>query len=217
MNGSILLYDPEAETSAFFDYRTPDPAAVTVGALALGMASIVRFRGMTGRPITNDEHSLRVARFALELASELGPKGKALAYLWGLLHDAHEVLTPWADCPGPWKTDDMRVVEGRLDSVVWESLRLYRVLSSVHVGSLDETVPAELRDIVHQADKAALAFEALLWQPGAEQWVFEDQEYLLALDPRLFPLAAPRPGEDWTSELRRACGEVVRRSGLPTL
>lgn len=209
MNGCILLYDPESETSAFFDYRDPDPRKLSVGAMELGMRSIIRFRGMTARPITNAEHSMRVGRFGFEFAAELGERAQAIVYLWGLLHDVHEWLTPWGDCPGPWKTDEMREGERGLDGVVWESLQLRMVMRAV--GPLESVVTPELRELVARADRAALAFEALLWQPNATSWVYQDPELVAALDPKLYPFVEPRPGESWLSELRAACSEASRR------
>lgn len=209
--GCIMVHDPETGKSAYFDYLKPDPRIITPGMLAQGMGSICRFKGMTTRPITLTEHSMRVARFAAELAVE-GEKEAAL--LWGLLHDAHEVLTPWGDCPSPWKTPKMKAVEKSLDPVIWEGLKRWTGSARRGVPEFAEAIPPIVLEVVRQADMAALYYEAMLWQPHASSWAPDFAGAVEGFETRLLPLVWPAPGEDWLSELRAAALATAWRMHL---
>lgn len=203
---SISIYDPETGRVSAWDYLAPDPfaMALTPGALALGVESMVRFRGWTRRPITLAEHMIRVGRFAAAIAADRdGPVREALA--WGLLHDAHEPLVPWGDCPAPWKTDEMRKVERRIDVVVWDSLTRWGVLPLWYVDRFEHWITADVLEVVGLADAAALHVESLLWQPGAAAAGRMPEDVDIE---RLLPLAEPRVGDDWLTEVRRACGSL---------
>jgi 5'-deoxynucleotidase YfbR-like HD superfamily hydrolase len=196
--GHMMLHDPVTGRGAYFDYRNPDPTAITLGMLAQGLSSIIRWRGFTTRPIPVTEHSMRVGRFAAELANE---QDRSAARLWGLLHDAHELLTPWGDCPSPWKTKEMKAVQGRMDPFVWENVVGRELPQFADFGKV---VSPSVLHAVELADLAALYYEAMLWQPHADPRVSERARGLIAeVGERLLPLIGthPREDEDWYTEV----------------
>jgi len=177
----------------YFDPWNPDPSVITLEVLAHGM-SIVRFNRHTIRDITVAEHCLRVARIAEHLLET--PQHAADIRLAALLHDAHEPLVPWGDCLSPGKTDEMRAVEAGVDAAIFEAL------------SIPPPLPGLARK-VKQADLIALHLEALIWQPGASDWVCDlPHAPVSARDyQRLLPLVWPRPDEDWYLDVWRATEE----------
>ncbi len=163
---TILIGDPNLGPLGYFDWQNPDVRLVSPGVLAQGQASIIRFKGFTSRPVTTAEHALRVGRFARHLA----PQGlKVKAERLGLFHDAHEPLTPWGDCPSPWKTPQMKLEEARLDKFIWEAMRHWGVHDDEH--SFEQVMTKDVVDVVKIADLAALYYEAIHFQAGAEDWV----------------------------------------------
>lgn len=198
--GAILVNEPSG-SYGYLDYRKLEPIQLRPAMLARGMASIIRFKGFTTRPIPVTEHSMRVARFAAELAAY---GSREVAYLWGLLHDAHEVLTPWGDCPSPWKTDEMRKVEAGIDPLIWEAMRVHRVTPWA-IADFGVAVTPEIHEVVKRADMAALYYEAMLWQPGGADWVkpTADVDCLL-------PLVFPETGEDWLTAVKHAGAGLAR-------
>ena len=183
----------------YFDPWNPDPSVITLEVLAHGMAQQVRFNGHTVRPVTVAEHCMRVARIAA--GSLETPRHAAAVRLDALLHDAHEPLVPWGDCLSPGKTDEMRAVESNVDAAIREALGLPPSLAGVARK-------------VKRADLIALLLEALIWQPGASDWVCDlPHAPASARDyQRLLPLVWPRPSECWATEVRCALGECRRAS-----
>jgi hypothetical protein len=215
----------------YWDYRNPDPAVIDLDVLTAGM-SIVRFRGQTTRPITLAEHSLRADAWATEIwrrnadlssshharTNTLGraalvgrpPLPLVSLRLHALLHDAHEPLLPWGDCPTPCKTDEMRVAEERIDAVIRQAL------------GLSEPSDDVVR-LVKIADSCALYEEAIRWLPGSDDWV----RWPLPFDARtmLFGGAWPQipavPCQAWRSAVEdaicEATGKSPRGQSMPAL
>lgn len=214
---SVRVADPATGARFYFDYLEPRPEDFNLGVLAHGQRSIVRFRGYTTRPITVDEHALRVGYFTSALAHRLGwPEHKStVAWLWALLHDAHEALTPWGDCLGPGKTDEMRAVEALIDRAIWSNVHA-RVMHGAEIPQPDLAVCR----LVEFADSAALYYEAMLWQPGAEDWApdFYRARAVDAWPPGiadlhdlLVPLVYPVPNDCWHRSVIDA-GAMARRT-----
>ena len=198
---SVMYLDPHTGWGRYFDFAAPCPDDVSLGAIAKGLESLVRFHGQTTRPITVAEHCMRVARFARRLA-ELDHSGPVsdVAYLAGLRHDDHEALVPWGDCLSPGKTEDMRVTEAWVSEVILEKMARQAGLSPLMVRAIEDC-----SGLVHVADKVALYFETMLWQPGASAWAGEVLEST-RLDPmmvhrELLPLVWPVPHETWILRL----------------
>lgn len=202
LSREVILVNEPSGAFGYLDYRNLNPMNLRPAMLAHGMAGVVRFKGFTSRPIPLTEHSLRVGRFAAELAA---PGSKSVARFWGLLHDTHEVLTPWGDCPSPWKTEEMKAIESSIDPLIWEAMRLHGI---VHweIADFAMAVSQEIRDVVRRADMAALYYEATLWQPGGTDWAKPTAD----VGDRLLPGVLPRPGEDWMTVLKVAGNRVGR-------
>lgn len=194
---SVMYLDPDTGEGRYFDFASPRADDVSLSAVAHGLESLVRFHGQTTRPITVAEHCMRVARFARRLA-ELDQSGPLsdVAYLAGLRHDDHEALVPWGDCLSPGKTESMRVSEAEVSEAILERMTRHVGLSPLMVRAIEDCA-----GLVHAADKVALYFEAMLWQPGASAWACEVLEST-RLDPalvhrELLPLVWPVPHESW--------------------
>lgn len=92
---------------AYFDYDAPDPATVSLNAVARGLANTCRFGGQCNRFYSVAEHSIWVSRIV--------PPEHAMA---GLFHDAAEAFI--VDMPKPLKEilPDYKIVEKRVDTVM---------------------------------------------------------------------------------------------------
>lgn len=172
-----------------FDYHNPDPALIDLETIATVSRRIPRFGGHSTRVVSVCEHHLRVERIVLELVR----RGHDLtlsnaASLYALLHDAHEVYTPWGDITDG-KTDYMRAVEHAIDDAI-----------AVALGF--EPPSDEVRRVVKEADRIALYWEAQLWAPSVKLWT--DLVERTPTVERMEILIAPEPGEDWLSSVRDA-------------
>jgi hypothetical protein len=211
---SILVHDPETGRSWYLDTAAPTRAMVTLGQLGCGMEAIKRFGGYTTRPITVSEHCMRVGRFCRALETEFNAGADRLtiagAALAGLIHDAPECITGFGDVMAPAKTDAVREAEARAYAAIEGHLMLMNMSMACN-GRDDDAIYAfsrrvELLPLVRLADALALYYEAMLWQPGAEDWV-----PALITDPMpdiMLPLVWPRPGECWAAEVRATCAEL---------
>lgn len=185
----------------YWNPHEPDPDVIDLRVLALGMSRINRFAGQTTRALPVDEHCMRVRRIAVKIRSlHHAAVPKADLELAALLHDAHEPLTPWGDCPAPLKTDSMRTTEMWIDAAIRLALGI-------------ERPSAEILSIVKKADTIALYLEAMLWSPNAQDWAPGLLPKGSVLPPYL-PLIWPEPGEDWwvqVEELLPLLSECSRR------
>jgi 5'-deoxynucleotidase YfbR-like HD superfamily hydrolase len=217
---SILVRDPETNRSWYLDTAAPTADMVTLGQLGCGLESIRRFCGYTTRPITVAEHSMRVGRFARALAESTAdtelvymPGSRlrlAAADLVGLIHDTPEAITGRGDVLRPAKTDADREAEARAYAAIVEHLfsplgPLWH-LSPTGMDRVRQAL-ADVAEVVHTADNLALYYEAMLWQPGAADWV-----PAVVRDPLpdvMLPLVWPREGERWSDAVRSTCAEVA--------
>jgi 5'-deoxynucleotidase YfbR-like HD superfamily hydrolase len=215
---SILVHDPETGGSWYLDTAAPTREMVTLGQLGCGMEAIKRFGGYTTRPITVSEHCIRVGRFARALVVHRTGNGRrvglpltvACADLAGLIHDAPECITGFGDVMTPAKTDAVRESEGRAYETIvghlFGPLGPFHWLEPRQAERVRQAL-ADVADVVHMADGLALYYEAMLWQPGARDWV-----PALVTDPMpdvLLPLVWSRAGEVWADAVRAVCSEVV--------
>jgi hypothetical protein len=101
-------------THTGLDIRPGTDLAPSPTDLAVQLARICRFGGAIWW--TNLAHSVLVAELAYGM-SHMGINRDNAAHLeawaWGLLHDAHEVVT--GDVPNGWKTSDLRKHQDALD------------------------------------------------------------------------------------------------------
>jgi hypothetical protein len=212
---SILVHDPETGRSWYLDTAAPTRTAITLGQLGCGTEAIKRFGGYTTRPITVSEHCMRVGRFTRALVTEFSadasPMTVAAAGLAGLIHDAPEAITGRGDVLRPAKTDADREAEERAYAAIVDHLfgptgpHLW-FLDQRHTDLVRQAL-ADVADVVHLADNLALYYEAMLWQPGARDWV-----PALIADPMpdiMMPLIWPRAGECWAAEVRATCAELA--------
>lgn len=114
--------------------------------IGLGLSRQPRFSGQGRHWWSVLDHSLFC--HALGLREEY----TASQQLAVLLHDAHEALT--GDIPTPFKTDDMRALQGKLDAVIF---------AAYHPGGLAEY--KSVARFVHDVDKRAMLAEALVVGP----------------------------------------------------
>jgi hypothetical protein len=168
----------------FFDPFNPRPEDVDLGDVAHALGIIPRFNGHTTRPIPVAEHLMRVARIIRRLG------GDSLAVLMGLLHDSGEAYC--GDIVRPLKDDRAKSIEaGVLEAILAHACVRFDVEHA-----------AERWAMVKLADDIALFFEAMLWQPGAERWAPSVVGEIVVDLWTFLPDVAPRPGEDWLSEVR---------------
>lgn len=113
-----------------------------------------RWLGRTSRPLTVNEHSLRVASKVME-ECKFSESAKRRAGLVGLLHDAHESYTQ--DWPAPYKRHTLYVALNpmveHVQSVIWR-------WAGVTATDLAEWLP-----LVHQVDQRMLQTEHSVLRP----------------------------------------------------
>lgn len=133
---------------------SPESGVPTLRDIAFSLSRVPRFGGYSRRPWTVAHHSLVVAEIAGVLAEDRpAPLDYGMAYLSGLLHDAHEALT--GDIPTPFKTDDTRTMQNAID---------HRIMAAYFPGGFDRY--NEYHGVVACADHRALLAEALFVGPA---------------------------------------------------
>lgn len=143
-----------------------------------------------------------------------------LVRLAGLLHDAPEAITGYGDVLRPAKTPEVTAAEERAMSAILDLVVSSPTFSSM--GLPGEATRSEIREmltgcetVVHAADDLALYYEALLWSPGAPDWVTRvplrhfPESLLPTLNATLLPLMDV-DGADWADEVRAAMGDLSR-------
>lgn len=98
------------------DLTPGNGAAPTLYDIGYSLSKVPRFGGHTIKHWTVLHHLYACAQYA----SLTG--GDVKLQLYALLHDAHEAVT--GDIPQPWKTDDMKNLQGELDVRLYHSLHL---------------------------------------------------------------------------------------------
>lgn len=146
----------------------------TIEDIALGLSRMPRFGGQTALPFTVLDHSLLMASYIM-----MATEGRAPANLklYGLMHDWHECLT--GDVPRPFKTEDMKCLQEKLDNRFFESIELvlYKVDTGLVKGWDDDLISFE---------SSCLNFGAFVeW--GADRYI--RREIFLAMREELMHLA----------------------------
>ena len=181
-----------------FCLTSPRPSDVRTLDIAWALSRINRFGGHTQRPYSVAEHSVLVSKL-------VAPEHRVAA----LLHDAAEAYI--GDIVGPLKAmlPEIASIEQRIHEAV-----------CARFG-----VSAEIPEVVHEADRVALATEAtqllaagLTWDCGAEPLnsPLTEMTWSEARDYWLRSLAACMPkGADWFDERKpkRHLADAWERNG----
>lgn len=118
------------------------PAAMDI---AVGMCRITRYAGALWCPLS--VHSILAAEMAFQRA------GEHRLWAYGLLHDAHEIVT--GEVVRAWKPTELKTRETELDSRIFPKF------------GLKKSEMNEIKHLVSEADEKALCLEAtLLGLPG---------------------------------------------------
>ena len=133
--------------------RFPTQGAVLASDIAHHLAQLNRFNGAAVRPYSVAEHSLLV----MEILQRMFVTD-VHAWLYGLMHDAHEAYTQDITTPAKAEIEGWRNFEGRFERTV-------RSAFALHTAALTHG------EAVRKADLIALATErAQLLPPGGPQW-----------------------------------------------
>lgn len=125
--------------------------------IAVQAARLCRFCGAVWSPLL--DHLVFVAVMTWKRSS---PETRTFNAVWGLLHDAHEVVT--ADIPRPFKCDCMRVEQDAID----------QRLLGVYLGDKQGLVDF---DLIKQVDIDACDIEAVqLGLPNYERLALENEQ-----------------------------------------
>lgn len=135
---------------------TPTPTDIAVHA-----GRICRFGGAVWAPLL--AHLVFVGLLAYKRS------GSIHNFIWGLLHDAHEIVT--SDVPRPFKCDCMRIEQDALDVRLLE-----RYFPYIPLGTYDQGIDF---DLIKQCDHDACDIEAVeLGLPGfADLQMKHNQDY----------------------------------------
>lgn len=139
-----------ATAAGLVSLHAPDPATITLAAIARGLARINRWLGATELPVNVAQHSLMV-----------GDRLPPPARIYGYLHDAHEYL--WSDVMTPTAVAIERDFPGFcawLDSRKSETDVAIRRALGVPIPSM------EVRAAVHDADLRMAATEWACLMPA---------------------------------------------------
>lgn len=151
------------------DLLNPNPDAVDLDDVALGLARRARWSGQTRSFLSVAEHSVAVGARAEQLAGLrcLAPVLRAAARLGGVLHDASEAYYP--DVPGPLKPFLLvRFEDGTSVSFAELEERLLRGIRERF--GLTEELWDVVRPLVKQADREVLRIEAEAEMHGVSHW-----------------------------------------------
>lgn len=125
----------------YFDFTDPDPAVITLNAIARGLANTCRFGGQCRPFYSVAEHSVWVSR--------LVPPHLAVH---GLLHDAAEAFI--GDIPKPLKEmlPDYQAIEARVERVLFAQFGFISLPPEVkHIDRV--MLATEQRQIMHNRDE----------------------------------------------------------------
>lgn len=138
----------------YFDFTNPDPAAITLNAIARGLANTCRFGGQCRSFYSVAEHSIWVSR--------LVPPHLAVH---GLLHDAAEAFI--GDMPKPLKEmlPDYKRVEAQVEAVLFAQFGFI-------------SLPPEVKQI----DRVMLATEQRQIMNNRDRWVVTDEPAEIVLE-----------------------------------
>ena len=166
----------QTHTGKRFEPSNPMPEMICIEDIAHALSQVVRFGGHGPERYTVAQHSILVARRAMQLEMRRGGEHdqQRAVGLWGLLHDASEAYLQ--DIPSPVKAllPDYRAVEASVMRAVTD-----------HFG-LDATEP----DVVKQADRDLVVTEAAVFFPAASRpgvWTVPG-ENLICLHSAVIPL-----------------------------
>jgi len=154
-----LSVDTEVEliTGKYLDVYEPDPAAISLDAVAHGLANTCRFTGQSIRFYSVAEHAVLVARRLQELGYS------ADVVMEGLHHDDAEAFLGDVTRPLKRRLEDYREIEGRMSAAVSRALGV--------------PIPDPMSSDVKAADTWALACEAHNLLPSKGRTWFCDGEY----------------------------------------
>lgn len=143
-----------------FELLVPTPEMIDWRDIAYGLGHLCRWTGHTMRFYSVAEHSCRVA----SLVRERLPGDKD-AYLYALLHDAHEAYV--GDFSAPLKQALKRVAQG--DNVA--KLITRPIDRAIYLAfGLSPEVPAHVGAAIHDADMVLLATELRDLMPASPPW-----------------------------------------------
>jgi hypothetical protein len=143
-----------------FELLVPTAEMVDWRDIAYGLGHLCRWTGHTSRFYSVAEHSCRVA----SLVRERMPDDKD-AYLYALLHDAHEAYV--GDFSAPLKLALKQVAQG--DNVA--KLITGPIDRAIYLAfGLCPTVPEDIEAAIHDADMLLLATELRDLMPGSPPW-----------------------------------------------
>jgi hypothetical protein len=130
-------------------FLVPDPDAISVDDIAVGLARECRFARQTRHFYSVAQHSVLVAK----IVHDLDP-GNVSARLWALLHDAHEAYT------GDLTTPFMDACDTLLPSYVGNPIRTIQLHLDIAIcNALGVEINKFDRDLVKHADLVALSTE----------------------------------------------------------
>jgi hypothetical protein len=130
-------------------FLVPDPDAITIDDIAIGLARECRFGRQTRRFYSVAQHSVFVAK----IVHDIDP-GNISARLWALLHDAHEAYT------GDLTTPLMDACDTLLPHYVGNPIRTIQLhLNNAICDALGVEINKFDRDLVRHADLVALSTE----------------------------------------------------------
>lgn len=140
--------------------------APTAMDIAVGMCRITRYAGALWVPLA--AHSVIVAEFSYHRSNG----NKALAFCYGLLHDAHETVT--GEVTRHYKPKEMKAYENELDDLIFPAF------------GLDVALYRKEGDFYKEMDQMALAAEATLLR--LKGW----PEYFRKMEKRTVPALDPK-------------------------